>query len=124
MYKISEFALKVGLSVKTLRYYDEFGILKPSEKDKCTGYRYYTDEDVLKGEYIKLLKSLDYTLNEISQNKSRLDINGINQKQQEISDKIQNLKMKYKKLNELKEKMNGEALTFMNFNKEGEENEE
>ena len=124
MYKISEFALKVGLSVKTLRYYDEFGILKPSEKDKCTGFRYYTDEDVLKGEYIKLLKSLDYTLNEISQNKSRLDINGINQKQQEISDKIQNLKMKYKKLNELKEKMNGEALTFMNFNKEGEENEE
>lgn len=123
MYKISEFALKVGLSVKTLRYYDEFGILKPSEKDKYTGYRYYTDEDVLKGEYIKLLKSLDYTLNEISQNKSRLDINGINQKQQEISDKIQNLKMKYKKLNELKEKMNGEALTFMNFNKEGEENE-
>ena len=71
-----------------------------------------------------MLKSLDYTLNEISQNKSRLDINGINQKQQEISDKIQNLKMKYKKLNELKEKMNGEALTFMNFNKEGEKNEE
>ena len=39
--QIKEFAELVGVSVRTLHYYDEIGLLKPSEVDKFTGYRFY-----------------------------------------------------------------------------------
>ncbi len=42
MYKISEFSRITNLTVKTLRYYDEEGILLPSHRDAYNGYRYYT----------------------------------------------------------------------------------
>ena len=42
MYKIGEFSALTGLSVKTLRYYDEINLLKPSNVDNYTNYRYYT----------------------------------------------------------------------------------
>ena len=96
MYKIGEFSLKVDLSIKTLRYYDEIGILKPSDVDIFTGYRYYTDVDVIKCEYIKLLKSLNYTLKEINECKNGLDLESINQKQMEIDENIKLLKEKMK----------------------------
>ena len=38
-YKIGEFSKLVGISVKTLRYYDECGVLKPSKIDTFTGCR-------------------------------------------------------------------------------------
>ena len=39
--QIKEFAELVGVSVRTLHYYDGIGLLKPSEVDKYTGYRFY-----------------------------------------------------------------------------------
>ncbi len=39
-YSISEAARRTGVSVRTLRYYDEIGLLKPSEVSPA-GYRYY-----------------------------------------------------------------------------------
>ena len=38
---IKEFASLSGVSVRTLHYYDEIGLLKPASVDKYTGYRYY-----------------------------------------------------------------------------------
>ena len=43
MYRIGEFSTLTGASVKTLRYYDEINLLKPSNADKFTNYRYYTE---------------------------------------------------------------------------------
>ena len=40
-YKIGDFAKIVGTTVRTLRYYDEMGILIPDEIDLYTNYRYY-----------------------------------------------------------------------------------
>jgi hypothetical protein len=37
---ISEIAKLAGVSVRTLHYYDEIDLLKPSETDADTGYRY------------------------------------------------------------------------------------
>ena len=68
MYKIGEFSKIVDIPVRTLRYYDEYGILKPSEVDNFTGYRYYTDNNVIECEIIKLLKSVNFTLEEIASN--------------------------------------------------------
>ena len=42
MLKIGEFSRLSQVTVKTLRYYDEIGLLKPSEIDRFTDYRYYS----------------------------------------------------------------------------------
>ena len=47
MMKISAFAKVSGISIKTLRYYDELGLLKPAHIDKQSGYRYYSEERLL-----------------------------------------------------------------------------
>ena len=39
IYKIGEFSKIVGMTTKTLRYYDNEGILPPSYRDKTNGYR-------------------------------------------------------------------------------------
>jgi len=118
MYKIGEVSEKVNLSIKTLRYYDELGILKPSYVDKFSGYRYYTDEDILKCEYIKLLKSLDYTLKEIGENNDGLCEDAIIKKQEEIESRISDLKRKYKALNKIRKELGGISI-FNNRNVEG-----
>jgi hypothetical protein len=41
MLKIGEFSKLAQVSVKTLRYYDELGLLRPDWVDRYTGYRYY-----------------------------------------------------------------------------------
>ena len=38
---IREFAQLTGVSVRTLHYYDEIGLLKPSFVDEQNGYRFY-----------------------------------------------------------------------------------
>ena len=54
MYKIGEFSKLTGCSIKTLRYYDELGILKPSRIDNFTNYRYYDEKD------LDILKTIIY----------------------------------------------------------------
>lgn len=66
MYKIGDFSKIVGIPVRTLRFYAQYGVLEPSQIDNFTGYRYYSDENVIECELIKLLKSLDFTLEEIA----------------------------------------------------------
>lgn len=42
MYKIGELSRLCRIPVKTLRYYDNEGVLVPDEIDRFTGYRYYS----------------------------------------------------------------------------------
>jgi len=53
------------VSVKTLRYYDEIGLLKPIEIDRFTGYRYYTAGQLSRLNRILLLKGLGLSLAQI-----------------------------------------------------------
>ncbi|MEZ4635000.1 MAG: MerR family DNA-binding transcriptional regulator [Caldilineaceae bacterium] len=48
MLKIGEFSKLAQVSVKTLRYYAELGLLKPDWVDRYTGYRYYTLQQLLR----------------------------------------------------------------------------
>lgn len=41
IFSIGEFSQISGLSLKTLRFYDEKGLLKPAQVDPSTGYRFY-----------------------------------------------------------------------------------
>jgi DNA-binding transcriptional MerR regulator len=42
MFSIGEFARLGGVSVRTLRHYDEIGLLRPATVDPDTGYRGYS----------------------------------------------------------------------------------
>ena len=65
MYKISEIASLFGVTTKTLKYYDEIGLLMPNYRDKNTGYRFYSDRDISKMNDILTLKSSGFELSQI-----------------------------------------------------------
>ncbi len=64
-YTTGEFAKRANVSVRTIRYYDETGLLKPAIT-KASGYRFYTDSDFAKLQKIIVLKRLGFSLEEIS----------------------------------------------------------
>jgi DNA-binding transcriptional MerR regulator len=63
-YRIGELAAKVGLTERTIRYYEELGLLE-SVKRLDGGVRVYTDADVRRLKYIGKLKMLGLTLQEM-----------------------------------------------------------
>ena len=63
-YRIGELASKVGLTERTIRYYEELGLLE-SVKRLDGGVRVYTDDDVRRLRYIGKLKTLGLTLQEM-----------------------------------------------------------
>ena len=64
---IKEFSEACGVSVRTLHYYDEIGLLKPSFVDEWTGYRYYDENSLLRMQEIMFYRELDFSLKNISQ---------------------------------------------------------
>ena len=66
MFKIGDFSKLSFVTVKTLRYYDEIGLLKPVKVDRFTGYRYYSSEQLPRLNYIAALKNLGLSLEEIA----------------------------------------------------------
>jgi DNA-binding transcriptional MerR regulator len=65
MLKIGEFSRLSQVTVKTLHHYDEIGLFKPSHIDDCTGYRYYTLEQLPRLHRIMMLKELGLSLEQI-----------------------------------------------------------
>lgn len=53
------------VSARTLRVYDEKGLLKPAERDDETGYRYYTLDQCATLDAIQRLQQLGFSLDEI-----------------------------------------------------------
>jgi effector-binding domain-containing protein len=66
MLKIGDFSKFSQVSIKTLRYYDEIGLLKPEKVDQFTGYRYYSADQFTVLSKIVGLKDLGLSLEEIS----------------------------------------------------------
>ena len=65
--KIGEFSQMMQVTVKTLRYYEQKGLLIPNEVDEWTGYRYYTIEQMQKLNNIRNLQQLGFSLDEIKE---------------------------------------------------------
>ena len=63
-YKTGEFAKMANVSLRTIRYYDTVGLLKPSVVQD-NGYRLYSDSDLVKLQQILSLKYLGFSLDEI-----------------------------------------------------------
>jgi DNA-binding transcriptional MerR regulator len=67
MIRIGDFSKLSRVSIKTLRFYDEMGLLKPNNVDPYTGYRYYEFDQLLRVNRILALKDLGFSLEEIGQ---------------------------------------------------------
>ena len=65
--QIKEFAEFTGVSVRTLHYYDEIGLLRPFDVDKATGYRFYNEESLLRMQEILFYRELDFSLKSIGE---------------------------------------------------------
>lgn len=63
---ISEFARMTNVSVRTLHYYDEIGLLKPSFVDERNSYRFYDEHCLERMQEILFYRELDFSLKEIS----------------------------------------------------------
>ena len=65
--QIKDFAALTGVSVRTLHYYDEIGLLQPACVDRSTGYRFYDDTSLLRMQQILFYRELDFSLSSIAQ---------------------------------------------------------
>ncbi len=66
MFGIGQFAQVAKVSVRTLRHYDEVGLLRPAAVDESSGYRSYSASQLPLLNRILVLKDLGFTLAEIT----------------------------------------------------------
>lgn len=76
MMTVSQVTKLTGVSARTLQYYDEIGLLKPSELT-AVGYRLYDDEALQKLQQILFFKELGFKLQEINEFISQPDFDKI-----------------------------------------------
>lgn len=96
-YKIGEVSKMCNISIKTLRYYEEFGLITPVSVDRYTGYRHYDSKNVETIYKIQFLKDLGFSLKEIKD----FDETQINEKIKDINEKIEKLKNSVKLMDSL-----------------------
>ncbi len=103
---VGEVAKKMGVTVRTLQYYDKEGLLSPSSESEG-GRRLYTHKDVIKLHQILSLKHLGFTLEDIKNHLISLDtpadVAGVLTEQAAaIRDKIETLSSSLKEIETLR----------------------
>ena len=93
---VGEMAKKMGVTVRTLQYYDKEGLLSPSAESEG-GRRLYTDKDLVALHQIISLKSLGFSLDDIKQRLISLETptdvaNALTEQADDIRQKIEQLK--------------------------------
>ncbi|MDY2737312.1 MerR family transcriptional regulator [Intestinibacter sp.] len=95
-FTIGEISKLFNINKKTLRYYDEIDLFKPSYVDKNNKYRYYSIDQFECLETIQYMKELGLTLNKIKYHLNDLNLNSIidslEYQNQIIEEKIAELK--------------------------------
>ena len=64
--QIGEVAEQTGLSLRTIRYYEEVGLVTPSARTGG-GFRLYSENDVARLRLVRRMKPLDFSLEEMGQ---------------------------------------------------------
>ncbi len=80
LFQIGELSEKAGVSQRTIRYYEELGLISPS-RVTSGGFRLYSVNDLHRIEVIKQFKELDFSLDQI---KEILQPGPENQKEEKI----------------------------------------
>ncbi len=110
-YTVQQLARLSGVSVRTLHYYDEVGLLKPGRIEK-NGYRQYDEQELIKLQQILFFKELDFPLEDIKKimTSSGFDVS------RALADQKQLLQMKRKRLDGLIKSIE-KTITTMTSNK-------
>jgi DNA-binding transcriptional MerR regulator len=70
--QIGEVAERTGLSLRTIRYYEEIGIVTPSTRS-VGGFRLYSETDIARLQLVRRMKPLDLSLDEMRELLTTLD---------------------------------------------------
>lgn len=106
---IGEVAKKMGVTVRTLQYYDKEGLLSPSTHSEG-GRRLYSSKDLIMLHQVLSLKSLGFTLDDIKERLIKLETpkdvaNALSEQADDIRNKIKNLQDSLKAIEQLKEEV-------------------
>lgn len=107
--KIGEVSKLCDIPIKTLRFYEEEGLITPTKVDRFTGYRFYNDEAIIQIYRVKFLRELGFSIKEVRE----FNESSINEKLSEIEKQIERLKSNRQMLSFLK-KQKGD-LIMKNF---------
>ena len=64
-FSVGEAAKAVHTTSETLRHYDRIDLVKPCKKDQWSGYRYYSEQEIVRLNTIQALRCMDLSLKEI-----------------------------------------------------------
>jgi DNA-binding transcriptional MerR regulator/effector-binding domain-containing protein len=101
-YLIGEVSKLCNIPIKTLRFYDEIGLLKPEQVNKENMYRYYSKKQLLLITIIKELKEADFSLDEI---KKLIDRNNLEDLKSGLENKMSAVTRKIDELQYMKKRM-------------------
>lgn len=106
---VGEVAKKMGVSVRTLQYYDKMGLHSPSAESEG-GRRLYTNKDLVRLHQILSLKSLGFSLEDIRERLFSLDTpddvaKALTEQSKIIADRIEGLSESLTAIERLKEEV-------------------
>ena len=101
--QINEFAKLTGVSVRTLHYYDEIGLIKPALVDAQNGYRFYDENSLLRMQEILFYRELDFSLKSILEILSSPDYN----KKKALAEQRKLLELKKERLERIIDALDG-----------------
>ena len=108
-YLIKEFADLTQVSVRTLHYYDQIGLLRPSFQ-KANGYRVYTDADLLRLQQIVTLKFMGFSLDEVRELLDRKGyevVTSLRIQAEAVKDEIERLRQASRAIGQVLKKLEG-----------------
>jgi len=105
MLSIGQFSQASKLSIKTLRYYHELGILIPDEIDQTSGYRFYAEASLIRAEEIARWKAMGFSLSEIQELLPLQQLGRWEELKQRIQEKAETLEIKEQELRDKRERL-------------------
>ena len=98
LFTIGEIGRLFDLNIRTLRYYDDIGLLKPEKTDERTGYRYYSTKQFERLNTIKYLRAMDMPLERIIRFFENKDTNTLMELLKEQQEETRVLKARLEKI--------------------------
>lgn len=114
LYKIGDFSKKTGLSIRTLRYYDEIALFKPVEIDLFTNYRYYSEKQLEDLNIINDLKDCGFTLEEIKKYWNNFNNDIMLERKKELLKDIKQTEEKIRKVEYLRNRIEDGKIRYTN----------